>query len=72
MKLGMWYWWWAEVLQMCSVISKCAYLILHLHICSDWLITTKANIQSSVSATVTKLGMWVVIGRSTTHVVCGH
>ena len=51
---------------------KCAHLIPHLHICSDWLITTKANILSSVWATVTKLGTWVVVGRSTTHMVCFH
>ena len=28
-------------------VTKCAYLIPHLHICSDWLIT-KLNIQTSV------------------------
>ena len=43
-----------------------------LHICSAWLITKKANIQSSVWATVMKLGMWVVVGTSTTHMVCHH
>ena len=47
---------------MWSVITKCAYLIPHLHICSDWLITKKSNIQSSVWATLMKLGMWVVMG----------
>ena len=30
---------------MWSVITECAYLIPHLHICSDWLITKKANNQ---------------------------
>ena len=46
--------------------------IPHLRTCSDWLITKKSNIQSSVSATLMKLGMWVVMGTSTTHVVCCH
>ena len=37
-----------------SVVTKCAYLLPHLHICSaDWLITKKTHIQSSVWATVT-------------------
>ena len=57
---------------MWSVITECTYLITHLNICSDWLITKKANIQSSVWATVTKLGMWVVVGTSTTHMVYRH
>ena len=57
---------------MWSVVAKCAYLIPHLHICSDWLITKKSNIQSSVWATWMKLGMWVVMGTSTSHVVCRH
>ena len=61
-----------QVLPMCFVITKCAYLIPHLHICSDWLITKKSNIQSSVWATLMKLGMWVVMGTSTTHVVYCH
>ena len=30
------------------------------------------NIQSSVWATLMKLGMWVVMGTSTTHVICHH
>ena len=47
-------------------------LIPHLHICSDWLITKKWNNQSCVWATLTKLGIWVVMGTSTTHVVCRH
>ena len=54
---------------MWSVVTECAYLMPHLHISSDWLITKKANIQSSVWATLMKLGMWVVMGTSTTHVV---
>ena len=33
--------WWAKVLPAWSVVTKCAYLIPHLHICSDWLITKK-------------------------------
>ena len=49
-----------------------SYLIPHLHICSDWLIIKKANIQSSVWATVTKLGIWVVVGTSTARMVCCH
>ena len=57
---------------MWSVVTKCAYLIPHLHIFSDWLITNKSNIQSSVWATLMKLGMWVVMGSSTAHVVCRH
>ena len=42
----------------------------NVHACnySGWLITKKANIQSSVWATVTKLGMWVVVGISKAHV----
>ena len=55
-----------------SVITECIYLIPHLHICSDWLITKKLNIQSSVWATLMKPGMWVVMGTSTTLVVCRH
>ena len=62
----------AQVLPKWSVVTKCAYLIHHLHICSDWLIIKKANIQSSVWATVTKLSMWVVIDTSSTHDVCCH
>ena len=42
------------------------------HICSVWLITKKSNIQSSVWATLMKLGMWVVMGTSTNHMVCRH
>ena len=52
------------MLSMWSVVTKCAYLIPHLCICSDWLITKKANIQSYVWATVAKLGMRV-------NLVCG-
>ena len=38
-----------------------------------WLANNKnINIQSSVWATLMKLGMWVVMGTSTTHVVCCH
>ena len=57
---------------MWSVITESAYLIPHLHICSDWLITKKSNIQSSVWTTLMKLGMWVVMGTNTTQVVCLH
>ena len=32
----------------------------------------KLNIQSSVWATLMKPGMWVVMGTSTTHMVCCH
>ena len=32
----------------------------------------KGNIQRFVWATVMKLGMWVVVGTSITHQVCGH
>ena len=54
----------AEVLPMWFVITKCAYLIPHLHICSDWLITTKAiNIQSSESK---------VYGLQWRNLVCGY
>ena len=52
--------------------TECTYLIPHLHICSDWLITKKSNIQSSEWAILVKLGMWVVMGTSSTHVVCRH
>ena len=67
-KLGMWVVG-AQVLPTWSVITKCAYLIPHLHICSDWLITKKPHIQSSVWATLMKLDMFVVMGTSTT---CRH
>ena len=62
----------AQVLPTWSIIIECAYLVSHLHICSNWLITKKSNIQSSVWATLMKLGMWEVMGTSTTHVVCRH
>ena len=62
----------AQVLPTWSVITKCTYLIPHLHICSDWLITKKSSIQISVWATLMKLGMWVVMGTSTIYVVCRH
>ena len=71
MKLSMWVVG-AQVQPTWSVVTECVYLIHHLHICSDWLITKKSNIQSSVWATLMKLGMWVVIGTCTTHVVCRH
>ena len=70
-KLGMWVVG-AQVLPTWSVVTECAYLIPHLHICSDWLITKKSNIQSFVWATLMKLGMWVVMGTSTTYVICHH
>ena len=44
--------WWAQVLPMWSVVTECAYLIPHLHICTDWLITNKSSIQSFVWATL--------------------
>ena len=44
--------------------SSNAHLIPHLHICSDWLITKTAISRA------TELGMWVVMGTSTTQVVC--
>ena len=34
----------AQVLPTWSVVTECAYLIPHLHICSDWLITKKSDI----------------------------
>ena len=38
-----------------------------------WLANNKKiNIQSSVWAALMKLGMWVVMGTRTTHVVCRH
>ena len=71
MKLGMWvvmgtstthvvcrHW-------MCIFNASFAYLF--------WLANNKkSNIQSSVWATLMKLSMWVVMGTSTTHVVCHH
>ena len=61
----------AHVLPMWSVVTECANLIPHLHICSDWLITKKSNIQSSVWATLMKCGIWVVMmGTSMIQVVC--
>ena len=60
---------------MCSIVVDVhiKYPVPLLHICSDGLITKKkknADIQSSVWATVTKLGMFVVVGTDITHVVC--
>ena len=34
---------WAQVQAMWSIVTECAYLIPHLHICSDWLITKKVK-----------------------------
>ena len=34
-----------HILPMWSVVIECTYLMPHLHICSDWLITKKSNIQ---------------------------
>ena len=60
MKLGMWVvldtiishgfccWWWAYILSTSLVYS-------------DWVITTKSNIQNSIWATVTNLSMWIVL-----------
>ena len=59
----------------CSVLTKCPCLMPYLHICSDWLIKKGKCpfcILSSVWATVTKLGIWVVVGTSSTHMVCRH
>ena len=51
----------------------------HMHISNTsfaylfWLANNKkVNIQISVWAMLMKLGMWVVMGTSTTHVVCRH
>ena len=33
------------MLRTWSVINECAYLIPHLHICSDWLITKKSYLE---------------------------
>ena len=44
------------ILTTWSVVTKCAYLVPHLHTCTDWPIK-KSNIQSSVWATVMKRGM---------------
>ena len=57
---------------MWSVVTKCAYLIPYLHICSDWLITKKIKYPEFCMGYMMKLGMWVEMGRSTTHVVCRH
>ena len=69
MKLGMWV---TVALSITHVFCccRCTYHVPHLHICSYWLITKNAKIQSSVWATVTKLGMMVVVGTDITHVVC--
>ena len=45
------------------------YPCVLLYISYDWLITTNANIQSSVWATVTTHGMLVVVGTNITHLV---
>ena len=51
--------------RMCIFNTSFAYLF--------WLTNNeKSNIQSSVWATLMKLGMWVVMGTNTTHVVCRH
>ena len=60
-----------QVLPTWSVVTDWAYLIPHLHICFDWLITKKSYPKFSW-VTLMKLGMWVVMCTSTTHVVCHH
>ena len=40
------------------------------HICSDWLMTKKENIKSSIWATVMKLSMQVAVDSSITHDMC--
>ena len=62
----------AQVLPTWAVITECAYLIPHVHICSDLANNKNSNIQSSVCATLMKPGLWVVMGTSTTHVICCH
>ena len=53
------------LLSMCMLSTSVAYLF--------WLANNKnANIQSSIWATVTKLGMWVLVGTSNTHWVSHH
>ena len=44
------------------------YQIPNLHICSHWL--KKYNIQSSLWATMLKLGMWVVLDTIISHGIC--
>ena len=61
MKLGMWVVMATSIIHVvCLSVTKCPYLIPHLHICSDCLITKKiSNIQSSVWATLMKHGVHV-------------
>ena len=71
MKLGMW------VVMGTSTTHMVYHHRMHIFntsfaYCSDWLITKKSNIQTSVWATLMKLGMKIVMGTSTTHVVCHH
>ena len=68
-KLGMW------VLGGTSTTHMVCHHLMHISNTSlaylFWLVNNKkSNIQSSVWATLMKLGMWVVMGTSTTHVVC--
>ena len=42
---------------MCFVAANVQ--VAHLHIFSDWLKTTKSNIQSSIWATNRKLALWI-------------
>ena len=53
---------------VCCYRMRILNKLVHLHIW--WLITKKASIQSSVWATVMKLGMVAVICTDITHVVC--
>ena len=54
----------AQGLPMWSFVTECAYLILHLHICSDWL-QIKTNGEFCIGySDETSIGMWVVMGTS--------
>ena len=71
MKLGMW-----VVLGTSVTHVVCRH---RMHILNSsfaylfWLANnTKANIQSSIWATLMKLGMWIVLGTSVIHMVCRH
>ena len=71
MKLGMW-----VVMATSTTHVVCCHQIRLFNTSFAYLFwlanNKKSNIQSSVWPTLRKLGMWVVIGTSTTHVVCRH
>ena len=59
---------WA-VVDSSILLPMCSVFVLILHVSSDWLITKECNMKSYVWAAVTKLGMWVEVDSSITHIL---